>query len=99
MSASEPPSSLPICIQGNMNSQKQHITPLKHACRLEYSPIIRNQPAPSPDHPMRGYSTGGQETVWAGADFIWSKNALASPIMGNDVRKARNGVITIWMHL
>ena len=44
--------------------------------RLVHFPIIRNQPAPPPDHPMRGYPMGGREGVRAGADFIGSENAL-----------------------
>ena len=44
---------------------------------LEHFPIIRNQPTPPPGHPIRGYPMGGREGVWAGADFVWSKNALA----------------------
>ena len=43
---------------------------------LEHFPIIRNQPTPPPGHPIRGYPMGGREGVWAGADFVWSKNAL-----------------------
>jgi len=44
---------------------------------LVHFPIIRNQPAPPPDHPMRGYPLGGREGVRAGADFNRTENALA----------------------
>ena len=42
--------------------------------------IIRRQPTPPPGYPKGTLALGGRAGVWAGADFIGSKNALRAPI-------------------